>query len=360
MTVLGELPATRTNRCSDYDLSPFTNNAINCGAPLSLPCFNFSRCRDGPSVYVYDKECSLKDSSQIDDHGMQALIRGLAKDEGILADTYESACSFISINSREELQCAITAPLWDEGRNHVMLDVHDNSRDKRTGYFGSYAIQAANSQHTCYYRTGYDISIGHGPRVVFHELQSTHPRHRQYFLTFRGTQRLNYHGSEERRSIQGLHDPTEGIVVAMKCPDNNSRAKTDLAHTCGEMKATYDAYDYGLMMNSTFALVPAGASPGTYRLGEVMSAGCIPVFVARDYVKPFPELVDWSSFSFTFAPDQVPDMLRTLRSVPPKELEQMQKNALEAYWKIYDGTGYGMILRHVLDIFVGRMRHRET
>jgi len=55
-----------------------------------------------------------------------------------------------------------------------------------------------------------------------------------------------------------------------------------------------------------------------------MSAGCIPVFVARDYVKPFTEEVDWSMFSFTFSPDEVPDMLRTLRAVPPLELRKMQ------------------------------------
>lgn len=57
---------------------------------------------------------------------------------------------------------------------------------------------------------------------------------------------------------------------------------------------------------------------------QVMSAGCIPVIVARDYVKPFVEEVNWSEFSFTFSPDEVPDMLRTLRSVSPEELKRMQ------------------------------------
>ena len=57
---------------------------------------------------------------------------------------------------------------------------------------------------------------------------------------------------------------------------------------------------------------------------QVMSAGCIPVIIARDYVKPFPEEVDWPSFSFTFSPEEVPYMLRTLRSTPPEELIEMQ------------------------------------
>ena len=73
--------------------------------------------------------------------------------------------------------------------------------------------------------------------------------------------------------------------------------------------------------------MPAGRSPATYRLAEVMSAGAIPVFVARDIVKPFPERVDWSSLSFSFPPEEVgPAMMDTLRSVPPTELLAMQVN----------------------------------
>lgn len=46
-------------------------------------------------------------------------------------------------------------------------------------------MEVATSQHSCYYRTGYDISIGHFPKVVFDELQSAAPENRRYFLTFR-------------------------------------------------------------------------------------------------------------------------------------------------------------------------------
>ena len=46
-----------TNRCSSFDLAQFTT-ARDCGSPLASPCFDFSRCRDGPSIYVYDPEVS--------------------------------------------------------------------------------------------------------------------------------------------------------------------------------------------------------------------------------------------------------------------------------------------------------------
>lgn len=48
-------PPVSTNRCSDYDLSGMAN-AMNCGPPLTAPCFDFSRCRGRPTVYVYDQE----------------------------------------------------------------------------------------------------------------------------------------------------------------------------------------------------------------------------------------------------------------------------------------------------------------
>lgn len=55
-TPAGNFPPTSTNRCSDFHLSGFTN-AMNCGSPLSSPCFDFNRCRESsPTVYVYDQE----------------------------------------------------------------------------------------------------------------------------------------------------------------------------------------------------------------------------------------------------------------------------------------------------------------
>lgn len=55
-----------------------------------------------------------------------------------------------------------------------------------------------------------------------------------------------------------------------------------------------------------------------------MSAGTIPVLVVRDWVRPFEELVDWPTFSFTFSPDQVQNILPTLRAVTPEKLREMQ------------------------------------
>lgn len=56
------------NRCLDFDLSKFGKGNA-CGPPLSLPCFDYSRCQlppeGNPSIYVYDYECTLADSDKV-------------------------------------------------------------------------------------------------------------------------------------------------------------------------------------------------------------------------------------------------------------------------------------------------------
>ena len=164
-------------------------------------------------------------------------------------------------------------------------------------------------------------------------------------------------------SLVPLHDPRNGVVVALKCFEKHEEhLEPENIDLCATLKAKYNDFDYKHLMNTTFGMVPAGRSPATFRLAEVseawisiyqlrrtlyvpgksathdtnnlisprqhhqvMSAGAIPVFVARDIVKPFSENYDWPSFSFTFSPDQVgPVMLQTLRVVPPDELAEMQ------------------------------------
>lgn len=38
---------------------------------------------------------------------------------------------------------------------------------------------------------------------------------------------------------------------------------------CQGLQSLYGEHDYETLMDTTFGLVPAGRSPGTYRLGEV-------------------------------------------------------------------------------------------
>ena len=137
---------------------------------------------------------------------------------------------------------------------------------------------------------------------------------------------LRGHGTEERSRVASLHDEAAGVVMSMHCSKlHGSHLLPENAEFCRRLQNGTDAHDYESLMNTTFGLVPSGRSPATYRLGEVMRAGVIPVLVARDVVLPFREQLDWPSFSFAFAPDQVgPDMISALREVPRLQLEEMQ------------------------------------
>ena len=53
--------------------------------------------------------------------------------------------------------------------------------------------------------------------------------------------------------------------------------------------------------------MPGGYHPGSGRLAEVLSAGCIPVLVGDDYVLPFNAVLDWSSLAFTVCATCVDD-----------------------------------------------------
>lgn len=87
-------------------------------------------------------------------------------------------------------------------------------------------------------------------------------------------------GSEERASIMTLHDDANGVVVVAKCADYILGHWPEYAERCDQLLPMYHAYDYELLINSTFALLPAGGSPGTHRLAEaslrvlIFLAGC--------------------------------------------------------------------------------------
>eukprot|EP00752_Nemacystus_decipiens_P012932 g11446.t1 len=190
-------------------------------------------------------------------------------------------------------------------------------------------MDASSNMHSCVYRSGYDVSLPLAPKKYYPDTAKIAPLDRAFFLTFKGTVYLTYHGSEERLSIVPLNDEEHRVVISVHCFEvHGAHLLPENLEYCQSLRDGYDDYDYSDLMETTFGLVPAGRSPGTYRLAEVMGAGAIPVIVARDYVPPFREDIDWPSFSFVFAPDQVgPNMMDVLRAVPQAQLEEMQVGA---------------------------------
>lgn len=129
---------TAGNRCSSVNMSAIAPS-MACGAPLAAPCFDHGRCRPraaggpGPSIYVFDATCSLANSSALPPSTESLMLshtwREMARAAGVLSETYRDACLFLHVNKRlGVVPCPVEGPLWDGGRNHVMVDFTDGTR----------------------------------------------------------------------------------------------------------------------------------------------------------------------------------------------------------------------------------------
>ena len=126
------------------------------------------------------------------------------------------------------------------------------------------------------------------------------------------------------------------VVVVEKCQTRHKEhLQSRHVELCEDLQREYDKTDYRDLMNTTFALVPAGRSPATYRLGEALSAGAIPVFIHQHFVKPFPGKIPWSTFSFSFPAEESLRIIDTLRAVPVEKLAKMQVKKSRALAVVY-------------------------
>lgn len=91
-------------------------------------------------------------------------------------------------------------------------------------------------------------------------------------------------GSEERATVMKLHDDANGVVVTGKCADYVLTNWPEYTDRCAQLLPRFHAYNFDDLMNSTFALLPAGGSPGTHRLAEVCWRNC--VVDARGNIRP--------------------------------------------------------------------------
>ena len=168
---------------------------------------------------------------------------------------------------------------------------------------------------------------------------------RPFFLTFRGTTYANPEeaGAGRTRLLDLVHLSTAAkrIVVAVQCHKLHGEHKLP---AYSDRCSAYDeamrlAPEYTTLLNTTFALVPGGRQPASFRLNEVMAVGAIPVFISGDkdttspYVLPFDGIIDWGKFSFHFSWDTpAREIVDALLHVDDSQLKIMQKHVRQA-WK---------------------------
>ena len=236
-------------------------------------------------------------------------------------------------NFFELLPEAVGGPnIWRNGENVLIVSQCDESIDlnARRKYLGKAAI----AQNHCLrnnFIPEFDLSLPLVPRVKIRE-QSRHDKifgNRRYMLTFKGSTYakrppppVSYKHppappklGQHRSKLKALHDPARGIIIALRCLDRELHFFPESSN-CSNWNREFGDYDYVDLLNSTFALIPGGRSPGTYRLTEALMAGSIPVFVDqfddRAYVRPLDGIVPWELMSIRIPASLIHTLIPTL------------------------------------------------
>jgi glucuronyl/N-acetylglucosaminyl transferase EXT1 len=294
-------------------------------------CFNFSRCNCKEQLLVY----SYNDPAPLNP---PTYFRGFP-DSQLQTSDPEKACLFFVYSDTESNENAWwwqkphlqTLPFWNNGMNHVIITFADrwSKTNPPAESIGMASIMSTELHHTAY-RGGFDISIPL-PRLQQQsppELASVKPFQRKYFATFKGTRYLSREGAfRSSEAFRGMHNEKD-VIVATTCRQETNdklvRWQPWKATGCEEDQRVYDSYDFVDLLNSTFAFVPAGRSPASYRFLEVLSAGAIPVLIADDYVRPFESLIQWERCLLQFSTHDLHRILPTLRSLAKEDVVDRQ------------------------------------
>lgn len=240
------------------------------------------------------------------------------------------------------------------GMNHLIFNLYSGSwpEYKENDFAGlkiNAAILAKASNSFFHHRAGYDISLPLFPYnhpITDRELSKDwlesfdllyseqYVDNRTYFLSFKGKRYVFGTGSETRNSLYHLNNQRDVVMLTTCRHGKKWRELSD--NRCTEDESNYDQYNFvDLLKDSKFCLIPRGRRLGSYRFLEALSFGCIPVVLSDSWVRPFDDIIDWSSAIIQFEENmllQVPDILRDLDRAT---IHSMRRNCLTIYRRYF-------------------------
>ncbi|CAE6961379.1 EXT1 [Symbiodinium natans] len=173
------------------------------------------------------------------------------------------------------------------------------------------------------YRRNIDIAWPEMPVTVENpEIKTCTCSPRKRLVSFQGAQTR-----QVRQKLRALHDGSEivvNVVDVSKSALNTTDARWNNSHP---IKAEYAA----LMRESEFALAPAGHSPCSLRLYEIMSFCAIPVVLSDEKLLPFSEILNWSEMAVIVPENAVATIPGVLRALGPQQRCRMRRRAFEAF-----------------------------
>lgn len=149
------------------------------------------------------------------------------------------------------------------------------------------------------------------------DIESCRENDRPLLLSFSG-----HLLSRPRRMLQRLHN---GNDVWISHPSNTSLWRNQS-----------DSY-FELALQSSFCAIPRGGSLGSSRLVEMMSAGCIPVIFADDWILPLRLIVNWTEVAVVIPEADVLQSVGILRSISTDQRCELRKRAFRVYEEYLSG-----------------------
>jgi hypothetical protein len=246
----------------------------------------------------------------------------------------DEACLFVVTprsylhKRKEDFANLTSSSFWNEGRNHFMFRSHwilDSDWDRFSPKEHNYQRAALSTpnffQGTL--RIGYDMPLYYDhPQSPFsvndtiYDLVTRHiHRPRSLLLTFQGTIKPVTPWFQHRwlASAYWFEDTKSGlddILLNVRCPADN----VELEHS---------RMDYvTALTSSTFVFCPGGKSPGSWRFGEALAMGAIPV-VTTDFLAPF-SLGDWDRCLVRINEGRIIDLPRLMRLMSPESIRDRQ------------------------------------
>jgi hypothetical protein len=140
-------------------------------------------------------------------------------------------------------------------------------------------------------------------------------------LSFRGSIQDSLHPYYQHRWLAAEYwEDSEDVIVDVQCKHRTLLTGEKIIVKPYRLPAS--SYD-DMIWNSTFGFSPGGSSVQSYRFGETLSTGGIPV-VTQDFVPPLHPEVDWSGCIVRVSEARIVDLPHLLREYSESEIKVRQ------------------------------------
>lgn len=229
---------------------------------------------------------------------------------------------------------------WNNGENHLLWVLNQFPERQIVGdapftmFHVGKAIVASETLTAPHARLGYDLVLPltrKWGRPLAPENFDIH-RPRQFLISFRGRLIDSISPYYQHRWLAADNwEVADDVLVDVECWHYD---------WLNNIKAMIKPYESpasifeDMIWNSTFGFAPGGSGVSSYRFGEVLSTGGIPVVVHGDFVPPLAPELDWSKCIIWVTEERIIDLPRILRQMPSEEIYDRQS----ACWKLHEAV----------------------